>query len=252
MNTESLLKIWKDEESRAHITGWDFSYIEGRYTQAPLPWDYKEIIRQYLMDDMLLLDQDTGGGEFLLSLRHPYSKTYATEGYPPNVSLCEKTLPPLGITFRFSDDAARIPFPDESFDMIINRHGSFCAREINRLLKKGGLFINQQVGEDNERDLVDLVLPGTEKPFPGLNLKTQKKAFEDAGFEIIEEDEAFPPIRFFDMGAFVWFAHIIEWEFPMFSVDRCFDRLLKMQKTIEKDGYIEGTCHRYLIAARKA
>lgn len=31
-------------------------------------------------------------------------------------------------------------------------------------------------------------------------------------------------------GAFVWFARIIEWEFPGFSVERCFDRLLRMQE----------------------
>ena len=71
------------------------------------------------------------------------------------------------------------------------------------------------------------------------------------GFEILQKDEAFRPIRFFDIGAFVWFARIIEWEFPGFSVDRCLDRLMKMQDRIEKDGVIEGTIHRYMIAARK-
>ena len=54
-----------------------------------------------------------------------------------------------------------------------------------------------------------------------------------------------------DIGAFVWFAHIIEWEFPGFSVDKCFEQLLKMQRIIENQGKIEGTIHRYLIAARK-
>ena len=36
---------------------------------------------------MRLLDMDTGGGEFLLSLGHPFERTAATEGYPPNVEL---------------------------------------------------------------------------------------------------------------------------------------------------------------------
>ena len=145
----------------------------------------------------------------------------------------------------------KIPFPDESFDMIINRHGSFDARELYRLLKKGGLFITQQVGSDNDRELVDLVLPDTEKPYPHLNLKEQKKAFEDAGFILLQGAEAYCPIRFFDVGAFVWFARIIQWEFPGFSVDACFDRLLGLHKAIEENGYVEGTTHRYLIVARK-
>lgn len=46
-------------------------------------------------------------------------------------------------------------------------------------------------------------------------------------------------------------AHIIEWEFPNFSVDRCFEHLLEMQKMIENKGSVEGTIHRYLIVAKK-
>ena len=159
---------------------------------------------------------------------------------------------PFGVDFRPCDNPADIPFEDESFDMIINRHGDFNAKELARLLKKGGIFVTEQVGEDNDRDLVEQVLTNTKKPFPHLNLKEQKKVFEDAGFEIMEGEEAYSPIKFYDVGAFVWFARIIEWEFPEFSVDRCFERLLELQKAIEDVGRIEGTIHRYLIVARKS
>ena len=252
MEMGKLKEIWKNEEKIAHIRGWDFSHINGRYEEEiALPWDYKDRIEQYINRDMRILDYDTGGGEFLLSLNHPYDKTSATEGYQPNVELCKEVLLPLGIDFKECNNAANIPFQDESFDLIINRHGDFNAEEIYRLLKKGGVFITQQVGEDNDRDLVEMVLPNMDKPFPGLNLETQKQAFENAGFQILEGDEAYRPIKFYDVGAFVWFARIIEWEFPKFSVDECFDRLLEMQKVIEERGYVEGTIHRYLIIARK-
>lgn len=134
---------------------------------------------------------------------------------------------------------------------MINRHGDFDAREIFRLLRQDGVFITEQVGEDNDRDLVEMVLPGTDKPFPDLNLAKQRKNFEEAGFQIMQAEEAYRPITFYDVGAFVWFAHIIEWEFPDFSVDRCFERLLKMQEMIEKDARVKGTIHRYLIVAKK-
>jgi SAM-dependent methyltransferase len=124
-----------------------------------LPWDYEKIIREYLNDDKSILDYDTGGGEFLLSLKHPFHKTAATEGYQPNVELCKEILMPLGIDFKTCDNPADIPFQDGSFDLIINRHGDFNAKEIYRLLKKGGVFITEQVGGDNDRDLVEMVLP---------------------------------------------------------------------------------------------
>ena len=247
-----LKEEWLKEEEIAHIHGWDFSHIHDRYNEEDdLPWDYESIIRKYLKDDMKLLDYDTGGGEFLLSLNHPHKNTSATEGYLPNYELCKKELLPLGIDLRFSDDAKNIPFDDNSFDMFINRHGDFNAKEAYRLLKKDGLFITEQVGSDNDRDLVEMVLPEFEKPFPDLNLAIQKKKFEELGFKIIQADEVYRPIRFYDIGAFVWFAHIIEWEFPDFSVEKCFDKLLKMQEIIDKNGVLEGTIHRYLIVARK-
>ena len=42
-NTNELIKRWKAEEEIAHIHGWDFSHIEGRYMEEDdLPWDYRE------------------------------------------------------------------------------------------------------------------------------------------------------------------------------------------------------------------
>ncbi len=122
---------------------------------------------------------------------------------------------------------------------------------MNRILKPGGIFITQQVGEDNDRELVELLLPGTPKPFPGMNLKEQSKKLKESGFDILEQGEAFRPIRFFDVGALVWFAKIIEWEFPGFCVDGCLDRLAAAQALLESGGSIEGTIHRYMMTARK-
>lgn len=197
MNKTELKEIWKKEENESHINGWDFSHIHGRYEEeTDLPWDYKQLIEQYINNDMNILGYDTGGGEFLLSLNHPYDKTSATEGYQPNVELCKKTLLPLGIDFKVCDNPSNIPFQSESFDFIINRHGAFNPKEIYCLLKKGGLFITEQVGEDNDRDLVEMVLPDTKKPFPHLNLKEQKKVFENVGFQIVEEDETIVQLNF--------------------------------------------------------
>ena len=56
MNKHELINIWKTEEHAAHIHGWDFSHIEGRYTEeTDLPWDYRHIILDYLKPEMKLL-----------------------------------------------------------------------------------------------------------------------------------------------------------------------------------------------------
>ena len=133
MNHQELKELWKQEEAIAHIHGWDFSHIADKYEEEhDIPWDYDSLVRQYLKKDMKLLDYDTGGGEFLLSLGHPYENTAATEGFPPNVKLCREKLIPLGIDLKECSDPARLPFDDSSFDLVINRHGDFFPDELYR------------------------------------------------------------------------------------------------------------------------
>ena len=99
--------------------------------------------------------------------------------------------------------------------------------------------------------MLELLCGKPELPFPEQYLHIASGKFRDAGFEILEAEECFRPIRFFDVGALVWFARIIEWEFPGFSVDSCLDRLLNAQRILERNGCIEGRIHRFLLVARK-
>ena len=210
MKQNELFQHWLEEERIAHIKGWDFSHIEGRYTEGEgLPWDYRATILQHLKPETRLLDIDTGGGEFLLGLGHPCQLLAATEAYPPNVQLCKDTLLPLGIDFRQADGSGALPWPKESFDLVINRHGDFNPAEIFRVLKPGGVFITQQVGAENDRALVERLLPGTPLAFPEQYLRIAREKFEQAGFTILEAQEAFPPIRFYDVGALVLSYYLI-------------------------------------------
>ena len=111
--------------------------------------------------------------------------------------------------------------------------------------------MTEQVGAENDRELVELLLGQTPLPFPKQYLSIARKEFEANGFEILRAEEAFRPIRFYDIGALVWFARIIEWEFAGFSVDGCRERLFAAQEALEKHGCVEGRIHRFLLTARK-
>ena len=253
MNVNELKAYWFSEQEKAHINGWDFSYIEDRMISEEdrLPWDYAETVNRYRKDTYRLLDIDTGGGEFLLSLGHPNALTCATEDYPPNTALCRRKFAELGIEFCEMGDYSHMPFPDESFDIVINRHGSYDAKELFRVLKPGGVFVTQQVGDQNDRELVEMLLPGLPKKYEGHDLANNVKDFKDAGFKIIEQGEAFPHIGFTDTGALVWFARVIEWEFIGFEVEKCFERLLTVEEEIRSNGSVGGKAHRFYLAAQK-
>ena len=106
------------------------------------------------------------------------------------------------------------PFDSGAFDVLINRHGDYDPAECRRVLRPGGVFITEQVGADNDRDLVEMVLPGLEKPYPHQTLGEQSRAFTEAGFHVELACEAYRPIVFYDVGAFVWFARVLPWDSP--------------------------------------
>ena len=53
MNQNELKDRWKQEESIAHIHGWDFSHLDGRYgEEQDIPWNYDCLVRQYLKKEL--------------------------------------------------------------------------------------------------------------------------------------------------------------------------------------------------------
>lgn len=249
MNLEQLKANWRSEEQKA-FKGWDFSHLDKRWEHQQLPWDYKLIVLNYIKTSNKLLDMGTGGGEFLLTLNHPHELTSVTEAYPPNVELCKHNLSPLGIEVRQVFDNSEIPYQTDEFDIIINRHEDFDVNEVSRVLKSGGHFITQQVGGKNNNDLSTKLIDGFIPQITDYNLKRNINLLQDKGFDILFSDEFFPKLKFFDIGALVYFAKIIEWEFPKFSVDSCFENLCELEKELQKNKFIAGIGHRFVIVAK--
>ena len=55
-----LKEYWLSKEKKI-FKGWDFSYISERKTEEPLPWNYDNMVKQYLNTNSILLDMGTGG-----------------------------------------------------------------------------------------------------------------------------------------------------------------------------------------------
>lgn len=251
MKREELLAMWHFEEEFPFY-GWDFSHLDGRWASEELPWDYEEEVLARLDWRHRLLDIETGDGYRLLSLRHPYENTCVTESYPPHMEICMNELAPLGITVRPCDPAQEpLPYEDDSFDIVINRHGSYMADEVRRVLKPGGLFITEQVGCLNNLQLSRRLLTDYMPEFPMHNLHHECARFDALNMEIVEARESFPRLRFFDIGALVYYAMRITWEFPGFSVNRCEEELLNLHSEIAERGCVDSLEHRFFMAVRK-
>ena len=245
---ESLIS----EALKQEIQGWDFSFIEGRIQEEEPGWNYREIVSAWIKPEIYLLDMGTGGGEFLASLSALPESTFATEGYSPNVPTARKKLEPLGIQVIEISDTLKLPFDDHYFDLVINRHEAYAPKEVYRILKRGGRFITQQVGGENNFRLNELIQDNPTKSFEKWNLDNAVKELEIAGFEIDERVEAFPTTRFLDIGAIVYYLRMIRWQILDFTVDKYRERLFKIHQQIQIEGNLKVQSHRFYIEAIKA
>lgn len=246
---------WLDyliQEENEKFSGWDFSYLEstGRMQEFPLRWNYRNRVLIEMNGVTSLLDMGTGGGEFLSSLQPFPSNTCATEGYDLNLEIAKRRLEPLGIkVFKLEDDK-HLPFADDSFELVINRHESYDPDEVSRILKCEGMFITQQVGGFNDKE-IHALLKVPESPFRNWNLKTAREQLKNTAFTIVDQNEDIVKTRFYDIGAIVFYLKAIPWQVPDFKVETYIDPLMNMQNLIERDGYIDFTCHRFFIIAKK-
>ncbi len=240
------------EDALHPFSGWDFSYIRSRIVTAPLTWSYHSEILPFVRTAKNMLDMGTGGGEFLSSLQPLPKETYATEAYEPNVPIARKNLEPIGVKVVQINEYEVLPFKNEQFELIINRHEYYSPKDVYRILKPNGMFITQQVGWNDCLELNRrLGYPIEELEYSEMYLEQVANELEDAGFNIIKKSEAFPLTRCFDIGAIIYYLKVIPWQFPEFSSEKYKEELWEIHQEILRVGYIDLTSHRMLIVSEK-
>src|SRR5690349_6322896 len=161
IQNRALFESLISEAMAQEFSGWDFHYTHDRWKESPPSRDYPQLVRDFIQPEISLLDMDTGGGELLSSLQPLPRVTYATEAYPSNVIVARNRLEPLGVNVvQLGEDTALSltePFTDGFFDPVMNRHGTYSASDIHRILKPGRIFITQQVGGQNSSELIKML-----------------------------------------------------------------------------------------------
>jgi len=233
------------------FSGWDFSLISDRWISGQPTWDYLALARSHMQGVTSLLDLDTGGGELFYSLAPFPPHTWATESYPPNIPLAKKRLEPLAVQLisDYTDNA--IPLPDSSLDLVLNRHGSYSERELLRLLRPGGVFLTEQVGGQNCIRLNELLQDKLEFEYSYWTVELITHQLKEAGFELLNVQEEFPLSLFTDIGALVFYLHIIPWQVAGFTVEKYRSKLYAIHQDILAHGPLQVHDHRILVVARK-
>lgn len=236
-------------DAAAPFEGWDFSYLAGRFVEADPSWDYDALAKRAVEQAFDILDVATGGGEVFARFAPFPGRATAVEGFEPNLPVARQRLEPLGVPVFQGNTRSGMPFEDGSFDLVLSRHGGFRSAEMHRILKAGGTFLTQQVGGDNLADLTAEF--GAKLPFPDNTMERRRQEFAALGCEIRRAEEWRGPVRFFDVGAIVYFLKAIPWIVDRFDVPRHQDTLARLQARVDQGEPLQFTYTRFLIEVAK-
>ncbi len=250
MNYQSAFEQYYEQAAHAPLEGWDFSFLEGRYTAEELPWDYPKTVERYLRQSQSLLDMETGGGELLSSFKSLPDKVYATENYAPNVAVAGKRLGSLGVQVVECDSQGKLPFADGTFDLIINRHGSFRVSELLRVMQKHGVFITQQVGAQNNIEL-NHFFGDKGRDRQEWDLQEAVGRFKKHGIQPLRAREFFPRTVFRDIGAVIYYLRVIQWQIADFDIEKNREGLKRLHEKIVQDNGFFTREHRFFLVVRK-
>ncbi len=242
---------YRDEAEDWSLKGWDFSDLKARWHESAPHWDYRTLVIDLLNQANVVLDMGTGGGEFLASLPNLPKDVSATEAWPPNVTVARDRLTPLGIDVSQIQDDDRLPYPDNRFDLVINRHESFDPAEVFRILTPGGTFITQQVGARDNREINDRLMDTPQLSFEPWEADHAGALLEKAGFVVTRREEDFPTTRFLDIGALMLYLKAIPWQIPDFSIASYEKALVELHHHIEQTGGFNTKAHRFLLVVKK-
>ncbi|MCI4353309.1 MAG: class I SAM-dependent methyltransferase [Thermoplasmata archaeon] len=188
----------------------------------------------------------------------------ATESYGPNVHVAARRLAPLGIQVVQTsgapdndqqggfDTEGCLPFRDGSFHLVVDRNEAFVAREVARVLARGGVFLTEQTGCNELLEfyrLLDLPAPSARSPIWDLDLA--KEQVTRAGLRVSDSEEAHFEMTFYDVGALVWYLLSVPWAASGFSVDQHRDRLEDLHARVLSEGPIHIPCVGFWLEAEK-
>jgi SAM-dependent methyltransferase len=247
------------EGAAVPVEGWDFSWFEGRASEERPPWGYARLLGERMAalacaPGAAALDLQTGGGEVLASIPAGPPVLVATESWPPNVEVARRNLAALGAeVIAMDDELDDLPFDDATFDLVVSRHPVGVRwDEIARVLKPGGTYFSQDVGDGSVRELTEFMMgPLPADDGPSRDPKWSVQDATRAGLKITDLREFRGRMEFGDVAAVVVFLRKVIWIVPEFTVERYLERLRVLHQQIEDKGPFLATSVRFLLEARK-
>lgn len=172
------------------LNGWDFSKVKGETVGDS--WDFYGEVKERCKSSRILLDVGTGGGENVLNIASSAKSLIGIDNSNGMIEKAHSNLRKSGVqNVEFLQmDSEVLTFPHAYFDIVSSCHAPFAATELAKVMKKGALFLTQQVSEHDKLNLKEAF--GRGQCF-GERDGTLKEKYmgelSSAGFELVQVRE---------------------------------------------------------------
>jgi ubiquinone/menaquinone biosynthesis C-methylase UbiE len=151
-----------------------------------------ELLIDNVNKDSSVLDIGCGSGELALKLSSYCKKIVGVDCYARYISTANKDKQSKkikNISFKIAD-ARKLPFKDKSFDLVYSSRGPLSAgadflKEALRVLKKGGLLLEETIGETDKIELKRIFKRGQNFPYVFKKQTLVKKLLDQFGVELV-------------------------------------------------------------------
>lgn len=238
--------------TNGQLDGWNFSRVRARYD--PLPWNYVEVVRPYLKPQERVLDIGTGGGEIFLSLAPCFGEGVGIDQAPDMIAAAKRNQTALSRDniSLFVMDGSALGFEAGQFDLVLLRHLQVDVGEIVRVLRQGGYFITQMVGQQSSLNILEAFgwTPSSFGPDWWQSVAQLADQFQLQGCRIVAQAEYNVRYWFDDLESFMFWLMSVPWPEEI-ELEKYWQNINRILETSQTERGIETNEHRGLLIVQK-
>lgn len=147
--------------------------------------DFLQLLVKNIDKNMVALDLGCGSGELTIQLARHCKKVFGIDCFAQYIKTAnrdKKSKKITNVSFKVGD-ARKLPFKNKSFDLVYSSRGPLSAgagffKEASRVLKPGGLFLEETIGETDKLELKRIFQRGQNFPYIFKKLDSVKKLLD--------------------------------------------------------------------------